>query len=397
MMLTEEQELVRDTVREFMETEIAPDLPEADKKPMTHDEAVEYMQKMAEIGVGPAADDEDSLSGGDPRTGSLVAQEVSRVWPSLQVTLGMSSIVSMAHMLSDETTEAYAEEIEANELVGGIAITEPSGGSDTKVPGTTAVKDGDEYVLTGEKTWVSNAPIADMMMVVAWDDEYDQRDFFVVDQRNSPFETQKLDKLGWKGSPTGQLFLDETRIPIDNKVSRAVMNYVSEGGDVEGAGQAFGGGGGDPLNNIFASMRNGMSSIAVGIMQGAFDKALEYSTDRETFEKPIGQHQLIQEKLFDIKAKLEASRHLTYHVDDLIANGDPRARQFSSLAKGWVCERSVEATYDAQQVFGANGLSTDYPLERFYRDARTMTIPDGTTEIQKLIVGYELTDLQAYK
>ncbi len=396
MKLSEEQEMVRSTVREFMEEEIKPDVPEMDKEPMSKEDAIEYFHKMAEIGVGPASDDEDDDMGDDPRTASIISEEVSRVWPSLQVTMGMSSIVDMIDILSDETNEAYEEEKQNNELVGAIAITEPSGGSDTKVPNTKATKDGDEYVLNGEKTWVSNAPIADMVMVVAWDEEYDRRDFFVVDQKNSPFDTQHLHKIGWKGSPTGQMFFDDTRIPAENKVSTAVMNAISEGEDIGGTAFGGGGGGGDPLNEIFATMRNGMASISVGIMQAAFDDALEYALDRETFDKPIGQHQLIQEKLYNIRAKLEASRHLVYHVDDLIEKGDDNARMMSSLAKGWVCERSVEATYDAMQVHGANGLSTDYPLERYYRDARTMTIPDGTTEIQKLVVGYELTDLQAY-
>ena len=395
MRLTEEQQMVRETVREFMEAEIKPDVAEKDKGPLSKEEAIHYIQKMGEIDVGPAAE-EDVVLGDDPRTGSIVAEEVSRVWPSLQVTLGMSSPVGMIDMLSAETAEAYEEEAANDELVGCIAITEPSGGSDTKVPNTTAVKDGDEYVLNGEKTWVSNAPIADLAMVVAWDDSQDRRSFFVVDQKNSPFETRTLEKIGWKGSPTGQMFFDDCRIPVNNELTHAVMNYASEGGDMDDIPFGGDGGGGDPLNDIFATMRNGMASISVGIMQAAFEDALEYATERETFEQPIGQHQLVQEKLYDIKAKLEASRHLTYHVDDLIAAGDPNARMMSSLAKGWVCERSVEATYDAMQVYGANGLSTDYPLERYYRDARTMTIPDGTTEIQKLIVGYELTDLQAY-
>jgi len=397
MMLTEEQRLVRQTVRDFMENEIEPDVAEADKQPLSKEDAVHYMKKVGEIGIGPMAPDDEGFESDDPRTGSIVSEEVSRVWPSLQVTMGMSFPATMVDIMAERTREAYADEVEADELVGCVAITEPSGGSDTKVPNTTARLDGDEYVIDGEKTWVSNAPIADVALVVVWNEEEEVRDFMFVDRKTTGFETRQLDKLGWKGSPTGQMFFDDCRIPAENRVATAVMNAMAEGDESGGlTGSIFGAAGGDPLNTMFATMRNGMASISVGIMQAAFDAALDYATDRETFGKPIGGHQLIQEKLYDMKAKLEASRHLTYHVDELIAAGDPQARMMSSLAKGWVCERSVEVADHAIQIHGGNGLSTDYPLERYYRDARTMTIPDGTTEIQKLIVGYELTDQAAY-
>jgi alkylation response protein AidB-like acyl-CoA dehydrogenase len=153
----------------------------------------------------------------------------------------------------------------------------------------------------------------------------------------------------------------------------------------------------NPLNAMFAYMRTGMAAMSVGIMQAAYEAALDYAKNREVFGGPIGSHQLIQEKLYDIRAGLETGRLLTYETAQKVAKGDPEARMYSSLAKGWVCEKSVEVADDALQVYGANGLSEDYPLERYYRDARTMTIPDGTTEIQQLVVGKELTGHAAYK
>ncbi len=393
MKLNEEQRMVRDSVRDFLENEIEPELPEADREPLTKAEAIDYMQTMAEIDVGPYS------QGGfdDPVTSTIIREEVARVWPSLQVTMGMSMAVEMMDIFSEQTRSAYATERENDELVGCFAITEPAGGSDTKVPNTTAVKEGDEYVINGEKTWVSNAPIADLALVVAWDDEEDRRDMFLVDQKTAPFETTHLEKLGWKGSPTGQMFFDDCRIPEDNKLSRAVMSALSDGRmDPEDSFLGSVTAGSNPLNTMFASMRNGMAAISVGIMQAAYEAALEYATDREVFDKPIGQHQLIQEKLYTIRAGLETSRLLTRHTAERIADGDPETRMLSSLSKGWVCEKSVEVTNEALQIYGGNGLSKEYPLERYYRDARTMTIPDGTTEIQKLVVGYELTDMQAY-
>ncbi|MFB6164207.1 MAG: acyl-CoA dehydrogenase family protein, partial [Haloarculaceae archaeon] len=218
---------------------------------------------------------------------------------------------------------------------------------------------------------------------------------------NSPFDTRKLDKLGWKGSPTGQMFFDDVRVPADNKLSNAIRNLILEHGDLAQAlpfpdemvdlflQQK-------PLNTIFSFMRTGMASMAVGIQQAAYEDSLEYAKDRETFGQPIAQHQLIQEKLYDMKANVETSRLLTHRAVDLLSDANTESRMMSSLAKGYACDASVKVARDAVELHGANGLSTDYPLERYYRDAQTMTIPDGTEEIQKLIVGYELTDMPAY-
>jgi len=139
-----------------------------------------------------------------------------------------------------------------------------------------------------------------------------------------------------------------------------------------------------------------MSFMAVGIMQAAFEEALEYAEERETFGDPIGSTQLVQEKLYEILRDLETSRHLSRHALELLKRGDDRARLISSLAKGYTAERSVDATYNALQIHGGEGLKTENRLERYYRDASVMTIPDGTTEIQKLIVGKELTGMSAY-
>jgi alkylation response protein AidB-like acyl-CoA dehydrogenase len=393
MQLSDEQRMFRDTLREFLENEVEPDLPEVDEKPVTKEEAIDYQLALGDLGVGPGAGDEGGFD--DPLTYVLTAEEMARVWPSLVPIVNMSFPVRFAPYAGGSTRDALAEKVSEGTAVGCMAVTEPDGGSDTAHPGTTAEKDGDEWVINGEKTWVSNATIADMALVVAWNAEEEQRDYFIVDQETASFETRELSKLGWKGSPTGQVFFDDCRVPEDNRLMNAVMNMVGESDSDVAENSMFQSG--NPLNTMFAYMRTGMSAMAVGIMQGAFEHALEYATDRETFDKPIAQHQLIQEKLYDMMANLEASRYLTYHAADLVQDGHEDARLLSSLAKGWVCERSVDVTYDAMQVYGANGLSTDYPLERYYRDARSMTIPDGTTEIQKLIVGKELTDMSAYK
>jgi len=224
---------------------------------------------------------------------------------------------------------------------------------------------------------------------------------FLVDQENSPFETSKLEKMGWKASPTGEVYLDDVRVPRDNNLSVMISNAVKEGKNL-GEMLPYPDSVVDlffelkPLNAIFAFMRTGMALMATGISQAALDDSVEYAKERESFGKKIGEHQLIQEKLYNMKAQTEASRRLAYHAIDLLSEADPDARLMSSLAKGYACEKCNEVTYEGIQIHGAMGLSEEYPLQRYHRDARVMTIPDGTTEVQKLIVGNEMLGMSAY-
>ncbi len=398
MSLTQEHRMFRESLRDFLDSEIAPDLPEADREELSKNEALEYLGKLGELGIGPVSDEGLFGSFNDPMLYVLTSEEISRVWVSLNVVLGMSFPVQFMPGTADVTRDAYSDRIESGEMIGAMAVTEPDSGSDTKRPNTTAVRDGDEYVINGEKTWVSNAPICDVALVVAYDEDAEQRDFFLVDQETSPFETQSIHKLGWNAAPTGQMFFNNCRIPVENKLTNTVTRMMEKNDDSSGTPMSEGSmfASEDPLNAMFASMRTGMAAMSVGMSQAALDLALDYARDRETFGKPIAQHQLIQDKLYRIKQWTETSRQLTYRAAEKLSEGDDDVRMYSSLAKAHACEKCVKATSEAMQIYGANGLSTDYPIERFYRDARMMTIPDGTTEIQKLIVGYELTDLQAY-
>lgn len=394
MRLDESDRMFRETLREFLEREVAPDLPDVDSEPVSKADAVEYQRELGELGVGPGAGEEAAFE--DPVTYAVTIEEIARVWPSLVmiVTMGFPFPAMLVPYAGDRTREALGDRARAGEVVGCLAVTEPEGGSDNTEPATTARRDGDEYVLDGEKTWVSNATIADVALVLATDEETGTRDFFLVDRETAPFESRELDKLGWKGSPTGQLFLDGCRIPIENKLMNTVGTMASEGETdvLENPMWATQ----DPLNAMFAYMRTGMASMAVGIMQAAFEDALDYATDREVAGDPIAGKQLVQDLLYGMKENVETARLLTYHAADHVATGHDDARMLASLAKGYATERAVDVTSDAIQIHGANGLSTDYPLERYFRDAQTTTIPDGTTEIQKLVVGSELTGHAAY-
>ncbi|MDF9744375.1 acyl-CoA dehydrogenase family protein [Natrinema salsiterrestre] len=401
MRLTDDQRAFRDDLRAYLADEIDPIVDERDRNgPMARDELVGYLDELADLGIGFTPDTVDRYFG-DVWRFAIASEEISRVWPSLNVALQMSFPSLFVRFASEETRRALLPKLEDNRCIGCLAVTEPDGGSDTAHPNTVARRDGDEFVLDGEKVWVGNAGIADVALVVARDESADARDLFLVDRENAAYETEPMSTLGWKGVPNGRLVLDDVRIPVGNRFSTIFSEAIAEGYDVheivpfpEGVSQLFLEH--TPLNVTFSFMRTGMAFMAVGIMRAAFEDALEYARDRETFGEPIGKHQLVQEKLYDVRAAIEASRGLARSAAEALVDGDPDARLLSSLAKGYACERSIEATGDALQVLGAAGLDLENRMERYYRDARVMTIPDGTTEIQKLIVGKELTGLSAY-
>ncbi|WP_178915261.1 acyl-CoA dehydrogenase family protein [Natronomonas gomsonensis] len=390
----------RENLRAHLEEHIEPIVDEADREPLTREEFLEYTGVLRELDIGFEPGVAEEYFGNLERF-TIVSEEVSRVWPSLNVALQMSFPSVFVQHAADATQDAMLEKLHDGECIGCLAVTEPEGGSDTARPNTVAYKDGDEYVLEGKKQWVGNAPIADVALVVAHDDAADTQDMFLVDQANSPFETETMDKLGWQGVNNGKMYFDGVRVPEDNRLSNIVGNALMDGADMqeivpfpESVSQLFFEQ--KALNATFSFMRTGMSFMAVGIMQAAFEEALEYAEERETFGNPIGSTQLVQEKLYEILRDLETSRHLSRHALELLERGDDRARLISSLAKGYTAERSVDATYNALQIHGGEGLKTENRLERYYRDASVMTIPDGTTEIQKLIVGKELTGMSAY-
>jgi len=419
MRITEERQFFRDSLREFLEEEIAPDVEEKDQKALSKEEVIDYQTTMKEqLGIGFSPDVAEDYFG-DLAFYGIGSEEISRVWPSLNVTLNMSFPAMFVEYASDETQDAMMGKLESGEIIGGLAVSEPKSGTDTVHLNTTAEpdvsegtsdgtreataasRDGDEYVLNGQKTWVSNAPIADVMLVAAHNSETEAREMFLVDQETSPFETSKLEKIGWKASPTGEVYLDDVRVPRENNLSVMISNAVKEGKNLkdmlpypDSVVDLFF----DlkPLNAIFAFMRTGMALMATGIAQAALEDSMAYAKERESFGKKIGEHQLIQEKIYGMKAKTEASRRLAYHAIDLLDEADEDARLMSSLAKGYACEKCNEVTYDGIQIHGAMGLSEEYPLERYHRDARVMTIPDGTTEVQKLIVGNEMLGMSAY-
>lgn len=401
MFLTDEQQAFRDELRTYLEAEVEPVVDEADSEPFTREEMLKYMKDLEDLGIGFSPDTVGDFFG-DLRRFAIVSEEVSYHWPSLNVGLLMSFPSQFVRWASQETRDNQLSKLETGECIGSLAVSEPEGGSDTAQADTVAYKEGDEFVLEGGKTWVGNAPIADVSLVVAHDDENDMQDMFLVDREYSDYEADTLNKIGWKAVNNGRMYLDGVRVPEENKLSAMVGNAIRDGHDItdvvpfpESVAQLFFEQ--KALNATFSFMRTGMSFMSVGIMQAAFDGVLDYVEERETFGSPIAEHQLVQEMLYDIRVDLETSRQLSRRALEALERGDSDARLLSSMAKGYTAERAVDATSNAIQVMGGEGLKTENRLERYFRDARVMPIPDGTTEIQKLIVGKEMTGHSAYK
>lgn len=398
----ESQRLFRDNLRDFLEKEIEPLVePQEKKGPMSKDEALDLMRRFKKVGIGFDLESLKEL-GSDPFTIGIMVEEMFRVWPSAAALVALSFPAGLINLGSEDMRKRWMERVENNEVIGCYAITEPEAGSDNRAMRTSAVLDGDSYVVNGTKTWISNAPVADLCLLVA-NDQDGERVFLLVEKEVSPFECGDLHKLGWRAAPTGEIYFDNCRVPRENNLMTMIASTMGNADRVRELG-------GDPdkvsdlqssrfmttalnmgmENIIFAFLRSGMALSAAGISQAALDASTKYARERVQFGKPIGKFQLIQEMLYNMTALTETSRLLGYKALWAAITGDPQARMYSSLAKGYACDAAVKVAYDAIQIHGGVGLSDEYPLERYFRDARMLTIPDGTSEIQKLIVGREL-------
>jgi alkylation response protein AidB-like acyl-CoA dehydrogenase len=241
------------------------------------------------------------------------------------------------------------------------------------------VLDGDDYVINGTKMWISNGTIADYVIVVATTDSSKGRDGIcqlLVEKEVSPFESREIKKLGVKAFPTAELVFKDCRVPKGNLLVAPGKGFKATKRDL-------------------AFARCNASIASVGIAQAALDAAVRYAKGRIQFGKPIGKFQLIQEMLADMAMELDAARFLAYRAFSLLDKGDLPMKE-ASMAKAYATEAAVRIASKSIQIHGSYGLAEEFPVERYFRDARVYTIPDGTTEIQKLVVGREMLGLSAF-
>ncbi|MEO6951443.1 MAG: acyl-CoA dehydrogenase [Polyangia bacterium] len=373
--LTDEQAMVQKTAADFAKHEVLPKAAEIDR---AHRHPKELVARMAELGLmGIAVPEEYGGAGFDALSYALALEEVSRACASTGVIMSVNNSLVCDPILKFGT-EAQKRELlvplASGKKLGCFALSEPEAGSDAAAQKTTARRDGDDWVVSGIKNWITNGPVADTCVLLTMTDrEAGHRGItaFVLPMDTKGVSTGPADKkLGIRGSQSCQIFLDEVRLP-----SSLVLGEV--GGGFKVAMSTLDGG------------RIGIAAQAVGIGRASLEDAAEYAKERKTFGKPISQHQGIQFKLADMATEVDAARLLTWRAAALKDRG-ARYGQEAAMAKLFASEAANRAAKECVQIFGGNGYVEDYPAERHYRDAKITEIYEGTSEIQRIVIANQL-------
>jgi alkylation response protein AidB-like acyl-CoA dehydrogenase len=302
---------------------------------------------------------------------NIAIEEVAKACASSALILMIQELGTLPIQLhgTEEQKQKWLPKCASGEWSPAFCLSEPEAGSDPSAMRTTAVRDGDEWVLNGTKNWISNVSVADFSIVFAVTDRENKRfSAFVVENDSEGFSVPKLEhKLGIKGSPTGQPVFEDVRVPADQLIGE------------EGRGMAV-------ALSTLERTRLGAGAQAVGIAQGATDYAADYAKERVSFGKPIFDHQAIAFKLADMETRTAAARELLYKAYAMADRNEPGLGKYSSMAKLFASDTAMDVTIEAIQVLGGYGYVDDYPVERMMRDAKITQIYEGTNEIQRMVV-----------
>jgi alkylation response protein AidB-like acyl-CoA dehydrogenase len=376
--LSDEQQLALDSWRRVIQRDVAPVTARYRDTIIAKEAAHALLKITGQYGVGCGwVGEDDGGLGLDFLTSGMLFEELSRVSPDLAgvAFVAEGAALKLAQSGSAALKERYLPGLLAADLIGCSAISEPGIGSSVREMRTRAVRDGKHFRITGEKMWTSNATIADIVIVVARTAESEFTSF-LVDRKEHGFETAEIDKLGLNGWPLGQIVFNDVVVPEENML----------GAPGSGLREAMKG---------FERSRCFVSTLALGIAQAALDDALRYAGERQSFGKPIAGHQLVQGLLAQMATDLDASRLLVYRALWMMAQGT-RCEREAAIAKSFATEAAVRIASNAIQVHGAFGISREFPVERHFRNARMLTIPDGTTQINQLVIGRNLTGINAF-
>jgi butyryl-CoA dehydrogenase len=372
--LSEDQELLRDEVRRFAEERIRPGVAERDRE---HRFPVDLFKEMAELGLlGMLVPEEYGGAGADTLSYLLAMEEIARVDPSVAVTMSVHNSVCcwpIVQFGGEALKRRALPRLAAGETLGAFGLTEPSSGSDPGSLKSTARRDGDFWVLNGEKAWITNAGFAGWYVVVArTNPEAGKRGLsaFAVPAEAPGFSVGRPEeKLGLKSSRTAPIHFADCRVPDESLLGE------------EGQGLKI-------ALATLAHSRLGIAAQSVGIHQRALELAAEYAKDRVQFGVPIARHQAIQFKIAQISTDLAAARALTHYA--AAAEHTPHAGRLAAQAKVYASEAANRACWESLQIHGGNGFHDDYEISRLYRDVRVTTIYEGTSEMQRLVIARDL-------
>ncbi|MEN2465243.1 acyl-CoA dehydrogenase family protein [Ornithinibacillus sp. FSL M8-0202] len=367
---TEEQNMLRETVRSFVDKEIMPYIADWDREGQ-FDQNI--YNRLAELGLmGVCIPEEYGGSGMDYNALAIVCEELERGDTAFRTAVSVHTGLNSMTLLqwgTEEQKQKYLTPQAKGEKIGAFGLTEPGAGSDVASLQSTAIKDGDYYILNGQKTWISLCDVADHFLVFAYTDKSKKHhgiSAFIVERTWEGFSSKAIKgKHGIRSGNTGELFFDNVKVPAENLLGE------------EGEG----------FKIAMSALDNGRFTVAagaVGQIMACLEASVKYCHERETFGKPIGRHQLVQQMIAKMEAGLQMSRLLVYRAGELKNEGKRNTRE-TSLAKWQACDFANRAADDAMQIHGAYGYSDEYPVERYLRNSKAPVIYEGTREIHTIM------------
>jgi short/branched chain acyl-CoA dehydrogenase len=376
--LSEEHEALRATVEDFARKEVAPVIGELYER---GEFPYELVARMAGMGLfGLPIDEEHGGMGGDYFALCLALEELARVDSSVAITLeaGVSlGAMPLYRFGTDEQKRRWLPALAAGEKLGAFGLTEPGGGSDAGATRTTARLDGDEWVINGSKAFITNAgtDITSIVTVTAItglsQDGRKEISAIVVPAGTPGFRvSKKYSKVGWSASDTRELFFDDCRVPAENLLGERGRGYAQ-------------------FLSILDEGRIAIAALSVGLAQGCVDESVRYAREREAFGAPIGSYQAIQFKIADMEARAHTARLAYYAAAAKLLRGEPFKKE-AAIAKLVASNSAMDNARDATQVFGGYGFMNEYPVGRFYRDAKILEIGEGTSEVQRMLIARHL-------
>lgn len=379
--LTEEQALAVQSFRKFLDAEIRPIAREYADRHIPKERMREITQSIAQFGLpGANVSIQHGGMGLSIVTEALLFEEICAVSVDIglcvMINKGMATTLAELPESQTHLRERYLPDILAGRTFGGFCISEPDVGSNVADIKTTARRDGAHFVINGEKTWISNGHYADFLIVTARTGPNGELSHILVDRQEHGFESRNIDKIAMNGQSTAQVFFSDARVPATNVVweeGKALKNTMK----------------------LFEKARANVGMLSVGLMRAALEASIAYSRERKQFGKPIAGHQLVAAKIAEMATLLDASRLMCFRAFSMMDQGI-RCDVQSAMAKWFATENAVKVCRDAVQLHGGNGLTKEFVVERLAREAIVIPIPDGTTEIQKLMISRALTGIAAF-